>query len=516
MNQEALHRVPSIQPLCEFLGKDPADFHKADLVRYCAAKQIRRLILRYIALDGRIRELICPISDENYLYKLLAFGERVDGSSLFPGLFAHTSSDLYVVPVYETAFQDPFDPAALSVICRFFGKDGLPARETPEEALRSAFERLKAATGFELWAMGEMEYYLILDKKDDRFTGLTQRNYHQSSPFSHGGAILRDVIDKLSAISGAVKYGHGEVGYLDCIESQDPELDGKRVEQQEVELLPRPAPAAAVLTTLATWTIRNCANLAGASATFAPKLDPRLAGSGMHLHLALVRNGINVMDDGAGGLSDVAVKMIGGLLKHADLLVALGNTVASSFLRLGSGMETPMSVCWSAYNREAMIRVPLGWQGAESMEHAANPFEPLPAPMSEPRQTVELRSPDASAFTFLLLTAICRAAEDGLTGPDSTALAMKLRVTPDGNPGTRNDSGLPKLPTCCADGAAALSKNRSFLEDGGVVCPALIDHAVRKLESERDRELPEELSRLPRKQRELLTRRIMHKDLHKH
>lgn len=501
--------------LVNFLGKNPEDFTRHDLVKYCGSRKLKRLVFRYVALDGRMRELFAPITGDDYLHRILAAGERVDGSSLFPGIFHASESDLYVIPEYPTAFQDPFDDGALSVMCRFFGNDGLPVTKTPDEVLRRAVASLKAKTGYEYWALGEMEYYLILDKTSDRFTGLTQRNYHQAAPFSHGGAILRDIVEKISAITPAVKYAHSEVGYLDSIMSEDTELSGKRVEQQELEFLLTPAHEAANMMAVSKWVIRNCANNAGASATFAPKLDLSIAGSGMHIHMALYKNGKNAMTGGENGLSEDALKMIGGILRHADVIAALGNTVSASYLRLRSGMETPAAVCWGERNRNVMIRVPLGWSSERSMEAEANPGEPNPYSLKEVSQTVELRTPDASAFQYMLLTSMIRAAEDGLTNSESLELARKLHVKP-GEAAANGNAELPSLPSSCAEGASALEKNRSFLEAGGLVPPQLIDHMLKKLRAERDENLPSELAQLPQEQRETLARRIMHKDLHKH
>ena len=47
--------------------------------------------------------------------------------------------------------------------------------------------------------------------------------------------------------------------------------------------------------TVARWLIRAIADRHGASVTFVPKLDEGMAGSGMHLHLAVERDGVNAM-----------------------------------------------------------------------------------------------------------------------------------------------------------------------------------------------------------------------------
>ena len=53
---------------------------------------------------------LLPITNRLQAERVLAEGERVDGSSLFKGMVDAGLSDVYAVPVYKTAFLNPFDP----------------------------------------------------------------------------------------------------------------------------------------------------------------------------------------------------------------------------------------------------------------------------------------------------------------------------------------------------------------------------------------------------------------------
>ena len=53
---------------------------------------------------------------------------------------------------------------------------------------------------------------------------------------------------------------------------------------------------------VARWLIRVIADYHGASVTYVPKLEPGSAGTGMHLHFAVKRDGVNTMTDAAGEL----------------------------------------------------------------------------------------------------------------------------------------------------------------------------------------------------------------------
>ncbi|MBZ0090042.1 MAG: glutamine synthetase, partial [Thermoanaerobaculia bacterium] len=223
MNEREFDAAHDQRPLVRRLKKHPRDWQREDLVRLCLEDGIRVVNFRYPSFDGKLRELRLPVATPAYLRQILAAGERVDGSSLFPGLFDAGESDLYVVPVYRWAFLDPWASDELHVVCRFAGRDGAPASVTPDNLLAAVAARVHRESGLVLKALAELELYLILERSDERFTGRSQRNYHQSAPYLHGRVIADDILRHAAAITGAVKYCHGEVGYIDRLESSDSE-----------------------------------------------------------------------------------------------------------------------------------------------------------------------------------------------------------------------------------------------------------------------------------------------------
>ena len=124
-----MNNVISMNPnaLVAFLQKRPADFTKEDIIKYIKANGIQMVNFMYPAGDGRLKTLNFVISDEDYLNTILSCGERVDGSSLFKFIEA-SSSDLYVIPRFRTAFLDPFaEIPTVTMLCSFFyTQEGLP------------------------------------------------------------------------------------------------------------------------------------------------------------------------------------------------------------------------------------------------------------------------------------------------------------------------------------------------------------------------------------------------------
>ncbi|MDL1892922.1 glutamine synthetase, partial [Sphingobacteriales bacterium CHB3] len=85
-------------PISLLVDKRPEDFTREDMIAVIEQKRIERITFRYTALDGKLKELKIPVSSRYQAERILADGERVDGSSLFKGMVDTALSDLYVVP----------------------------------------------------------------------------------------------------------------------------------------------------------------------------------------------------------------------------------------------------------------------------------------------------------------------------------------------------------------------------------------------------------------------------------
>ena len=467
--------------LVKALQKPAADFTRQDLVGFIERNDIRMLNFRYVAGDGRLKKLNFVINSRAHLDRILAMGERVDGSSLFP-FIAADSSDLYVVPRFRTAFVNPFaDVPTIDLICGFYNNLGEPLESAPEYVVQKAQRSLRSRTGLEMEALGELEYYLF-SEIDGIYRIVEQKGYHESHPFSKWGLVRREAMQLISEMGGTIKYGHAEVGN---ILSGDVEMV-----QHEIEFLPAPIEEAADQLVTAKWAIREVAYKHGLEVSFAPKIIVGQAGSGLHIHSRFMKDGDNAMADGT-GLTDTARKVIAGYLASSEALTAFGNTVPTSYLRLVPHQEAPTSICWGDRNRSVLVRVPLGWQGlGDRMLLHANPAEPRDGSRGwESNQTVELRSPDGSANVHLLLAGMAMAARHGLERPDALDLAQRLYVKADAT----RVQGLRQLPASCVESAACLVRDRERFEADGVFPAGLIDAVAAGLRAHDDRNLSEKL-----------------------
>ncbi len=488
----------NINPIVSYLNKYPTEFTKKDIIKFIIDKEIRILNFRYAAADGRLKTLNFPVTSYGYLDTVLSYGERVDGSSLFPYIQAG-SSDLYVIPRFSTAYLDPFAQIpTLGLLCSYFTKDGLPLDSAPENTLLKASKSFTRSTGFSFEAMGELEFYITADTFRSYLIP-DQKGYHESGPFTKFEQFRCDAMNHIARTGGQIKYGHSEVGNFS--------LDGKDYEQNEIEFLVSPVEQAADQLLMAKWIIRNLAYKYGLDVTFAPKITVGQAGSGLHFHTRIVRDGKSAMIEN-GRLSDNARKAIAGYMKCASSLTAFGNTNPTSYFRLVPHQEAPTSICWGDRNRSVLVRVPLGWTGDNDMLSSANPLETGSNVKAPDKQTVEMRSPDGSADIYQMLAGLTVAARTGFEMSDSLEVAERTYVDVNIHDAANETKlkSLEQLPASCAESAKELEAKRAIYEKDGIFSHDLIDGIIKKLNTYNDSNIRNEIKENPEKMAELVER----------
>ena len=482
MNKE-ISMIPN--KLVEYLQKPAKEFTKADIINIVNVFEVKMINFMYPAEDGRLKTLNFIINNEDYLETILTCGERVDGSSLFSFIEAG-SSDLYVVPRFSTAFIDPFaEIRTLSMLCSFFNKDGEPLESSPENTLRKACKAFKDVTGMEFQAMGELEYYVIAPDSG-MYPATDQKGYHESAPYAKFNEFRTQCMSYIAQAGGQIKYGHSEVGNFT--------LEEFVYEQNEIEFLPVNAADAADQLMIAKWIIRNLANQFGYDVTFAPKITAGKAGSGLHVHMRIMKDGRNQMLDN-GVLSETARKAIAGMMELAPSITAFGNTNPTSYFRLVPHQEAPTNICWGDRNRSVLVRVPLGWTAKTDMCRLANPLEAECRYDTTLKQTVEMRSPDGSADLYQLIAGLAVACRHGFELDNALEIADRTYVNVNIHQKENEDKlkCLAQLPDSCEASADCLESQRAIFEKYNVFSPAMIDGILKKLRSYKDRTLRQEI-----------------------
>jgi glutamine synthetase len=483
MDQNAISLNP--HKIVQHLKKPSSEFTRADIIKFIEDSGIQMINFRYVGEDGKLKTLNFIINGKDHLETIFSIGERVDGSSLFSFIEAG-SSDLYVIPRFKTAFVNPFSEVpAIDILCSFYTRDGLPLESAPEYILKKAHAQFKRTTGYTFKAMGELEFYIICEKKH-MYPDVDQRGYHSSLPFTNWENLRKEAMQIIASCGGKIKYGHSEVGNFIT--------DTQEFEQHEIEFLPVEVEDAADQLVIAKWVLRMLGNKYGVNISFAPKITVGKAGSGLHIHMLVEKDGENLMVEND-EISPVARRVIAGLLDLAAPMTAFGNTIPTSYLRLVPHQEAPTNICWGDRNRSVLVRVPLGWVAKTSMIKNANPQETGVVPYIPGKQTIELRSPDGSADVYHLLAGIVVAAQHGLEMADALAKAKDQYVNVNIFKEEYKEklAQLKHLPTSCCESAEYLDQYRTHFEKNGIFPAGTIDRFIRNLKSFHDKGLSDSL-----------------------
>jgi glutamine synthetase len=449
------------QSLEHELGKPRSEWSIDDLVGIYSSRGVEIVSLMHVGGDGWLKTLDFVPQSVTHLRDIVQGGERADGSSLFPRTgIKPNASDIVLRPRVGSAFLDPFAALpTLVLMCGHVGRDGTPLPQSPDTILRCAADMVLEHSGCELWALGEVEYFLGKRRDESDIYGADDRGYHASSPFVFGEALRRRALAVLADIGVRVKYGHSEVGYIEAREA-----NGVIWEQHEIELSLRPLPEAAEATLLTQWVLRNLAHASGMRCSTEPMMSEGHAGNGLHFHLAPMEAGkpIDIRDEG-GKLTDQARWLIGGLVQLGGALMAFGNRVEGSFARLAQAKEAPNSIVWGEFDRSALVRLP-----AVPTDENGRPVVP---------RTIEFRLPDGSALPHLLLAG---AALSMIHGCDTTDLDELLERTSSIRAAQQGER-IERVPRNFMEVADAVERYRDVLQLGGAFPGVLIDQVVASL-----------------------------------
>lgn len=458
LNTAAITRERSGGLLARRLGKRPVDWTLDDLLDLVENDGIRNLSLMHVGGDGWLKALdFTPLSRE-HVDAVLRGGERADGSSLFvDGGIRAGASDIVLRPRLETAFLDPFaTEPTLAILCHHLDREGNPLDVSPDTIVHRAFDRMHEELDVELFALGEVEYFLGRPTQANDIYGSDDRGYHAASPFVFGADLRRRAMATLADMGVPVKYGHSEVGWV--------ETDHRTWEQHEIELALAPLPMAADAVVLTQWVLRNLAAREGMLCSFDPVVRAGHAGSGMHFHFSPMRDGEHLAAAAAAeNLGYEARCLIGGLVTAGGALMAFGNRQDASFVRLSQGKETPETITWGRYNRHALVRLPI----RATSEDGGVVTPP----------TIEFRLPDGSVHPHLLLASV---AQSMVAARDLPDLRERVARTEAGQ-----ESGeMTALPVDRKEIAEQLRGRREWLERGGIFPPHLVDATLRSFDSE--------------------------------
>ncbi len=358
-------------------------FTRNDVLKRLKDEQVDFLRLQFSDIHGRNKNLEVPKSQ---------FEKALDGEIMFDGSSVQgftriEESDMLLRPDYNTflllppAIEGSVRGKVARLICEVDLPDGTPFPGDPRQVLRRQIEKLKALGYDDLYVGVEPEFYLFKRTPEGVPTTITNdgAGYFDLAPVDRGEDARRDMVNALVDMGFEIEAAHHEVG------PGQHEIDFKYGTALDT------ADAIQTFRTV----VKRIAMNHGLHATFMPKPVAAIAGSGMHTHMSIFKNGANSFYDPKGihELSKEAQYWIAGLIEHGPGMVAITNPTVNSYKRLTPGHEAPTNIAWSVSNRSAMIRIPAK-RGNSTR--------------------AELRMPDPTANPYLALAAMAAAGMDGL------------------------------------------------------------------------------------------------------
>jgi glutamine synthetase len=438
----------------------------AEVLKLIQEKGVKFVDLRLTDTRGKEQHVTVPAStvDDGFFED----GKMFDGSSI-AGWKGINESDMILMPDSTTAVIDVFsEEPTLNIHCDVIEPSTMQgyARD-PRSAARRAEAYLRSTGIADTAYFGPENEFFIFD--DVRWSTAMQGAFYaiesveaawQSGkqitegnvghrPGIKGGYFPVPPVDSLHDMRSAMCLALEEMGLQPEVHHHEVATAGQGEIGVKFDTLVRKADQVQILK----YVVLNVAHSYGKTATFMPKPLVGDNGNGMHVHQSLAKDGKNLFTgDGYGGLSELALYYIGGIIKHAHALNAFTNASTNSYKRLVKHFEAPTLIAYSARNRSASIRIPY-----------------VPNPKA---RRIEVRFPDSTANPYLAFTAMMMAGLDGIQN--------KI------HPGDAMDKDLYDLPpeeekkikTVCfslQQALDSLDQDRAFLKKGDVFSDELID-----------------------------------------
>lgn len=438
----------------------------AEVEKLVKENEVKIIDLKFMDFPGLWQHFSIPASllEEDLFTEGLGF----DGSSI-RGWQAINESDMLVVPDMSTALIDPFmKPATLSLICDIY--DPITKEKysrCPRNIAQKAEAYLKS-TGIadtvyfgpeaEFFIFDDIRFdqnehsgYYFVDSVEGRWNSGREENpnlgykprykegYFPVPPTDAFHDIRSEMVLTMEACGLKVEAQHHEVA-----------TGGQAEIDMKFDTLLRMSDSLL----LYKYIIKNTARKYGKTVTFMPK--PLFAdnGSGMHVHMSLWKgNSPLFAGSGYAGLSETALYYIGGILKHANALIALSNPTTNSFKRLVPGFEAPVNLAYSQRNRSAACRIPM---------YSTNPKT----------KRVEFRCPDPSCNPYLAFSAMLMAGLDGIQNkidPGSPLDKDIYELSPE------ELADVPSTPASLDAALDELEKDHEFMLKGDVFTKDVIE-----------------------------------------
>ncbi|TVP87497.1 MAG: glutamine synthetase [Pseudomonadaceae bacterium] len=307
-----------------------------------------------------------------------------------PEFYGHDDGDLVMQPVTGQIHRLPWAEARGLVICQPEELDGGACGLSSRALLARILERY-AERGWQPVVATELEFYLFDAASDPQQSFLAPRGIGGQrepgiSAFSVGSA------NGLQAFFAELKTAMDALGI-----PRDTFMNEMGLSQFELNFVHGDALQVADQTFLFKFMLSELALKHGLKAVCMAKPLADMPGSSMHVHQSIVARGSgkNIFTDPGNDAPTFSFQhYIGGQQAHLADLTALLAPHVNSYQRYYSPYASPNSLCWSADNRMAGLRVPHSEPADRRVENRlpgadANPYLAIAASLAAGLQGIE-------------------------------------------------------------------------------------------------------------------------------
>jgi len=394
-------------------------------------KDIKFIRLQFVDINGVPKTISIPYSSED-IETVFTDGLLFDGSSI-DGFVEVENSDLIMKPDPTTFSLLPWRPEESGVcryICDIYTTENKPFEGDPRSTLKKSLEKIKKS-GLDYNIGPEPEFFIIDQDEHGYHIPHDEATYFDVEPIDKGPNFRRKLVIDLEELGFEVEASHHEVA----------------PGQNEIAFKFDRALKTADAVITFKQAIKAIVDNMGYQVTFMPKPFFGVAGSGMHCHQSLFKDGENLFYDenSENGLSQMALHFMGGLLKHSPALSAVVAPTVNSYKRLIPGYEAPVYIAYGLKNRSALIRIPAA-RGKGTR--------------------IEYRSPDPSCNPYLAFTAMLEAGLDGIKNKIDPGEPTEFNIYKL-NKEELEEKGIKILPTSLWEAYHAFDENKIIQEGLG-------------------------------------------------
>jgi glutamine synthetase len=449
-----------------------------DVLKFAKDNKVEAVDLKFLDFLGIWQHFSMPTSELNE--DLFDEGSGFDGSSIRGWQPIH-ASDMLVVPDPSTAVIDPFMALpTLSLICNIVDPITKEAySRDPRNIARKAEAYLKSTGIGDVAYIGPEPEFFVFDEvryEQNQHTGFylidsSEGQWNTGRHLDRANDRSGRVVETLNlGYKPRYKEGYFPVAPTDTQQDiraemcREMEKVGMRIEkhhhevatagQAEIDMRFLPLVQMGDALMWYKYIVKNVARRYNKTATFMPKPVFGDNGSGMHTHQSIWKGDKPLFaGDRYGGMSELAMHYIGGILKHAKALAAFTNPTVNSYHRLVPGFEAPVNLAYSSRNRSAAVRIPM--------------YSPSPK-----AKRIEVRFPDPTCNGYMAFSAMLMAGLDGIErrlDPGEPLDKDIYSLTPE------ELKDVPSMPGSLDEAIAALKADHEFLLKGDVFTEDVVE-----------------------------------------